>query len=305
MLIDSDWQLSQRESVTGSSVESNGTKMSWLSAAPSGTVSFGFSVGSTGAAVGSTGAAVGSWGAAVGSAGLRVGATGSGVLGAQAANTDPAPMAAMPLLAVWYFLTLPDDSREWVLGGSVIERAGGRVYNTSVLMDRRGRLVARYRKIHLFEARLESGEMIREQAAYSPGARPVMARMEGWTCGLSICYDLRFPELFRSYALSGCIAAVVPSAFTFTTGKDHWKLLVRARAAENQIYILAANRCGSNAKKVKFFGHSMIVDPWGKVLAECMKDDDDVIMADIDPNLALRLRAELPTLKKVCKSYEF
>ena len=130
----------------------------------------------------------------------------------------------------------------WVLAGSFVESDGQTAYNTSVLMNRRGEVVASYRKIHLFEAELDNGQVIRESELWTPGTEPVMADMEGWRCGLSICYDLRFPELFRHYSALGAHLLFVPSNFTQRTGRDHWEVLLRARAIENQCFVVAPDQ---------------------------------------------------------------
>lgn len=159
------------------------------------------------------------------------------------------------------------ERKVWMLAGSIIERAGRRFHNTSVLFDRRGRRKAVYRKIHLFEAHLENGIVVRERDTYSPGRTPVMASIEGWRCGLAICYDLRFPELFRRYAARGSHILFLPSNFTQRTGRDHWETLIRARAIENQCFVVAPNQCGVNpVTGVASYGHSMVVGPWGETL---------------------------------------
>ena len=155
----------------------------------------------------------------------------------------------------------------WILAGSIIEKSGGRRYNTSVLFDRRGRIRGAYRKIHLFEAHLEGGKHIKESRAYNPGSKPAMADVEGWPVGLGICYDLRFPELSRHYATRGAAIIFFPSDFTQRTGRDHWEVLLRARAIENQCFVVAPNQCGMNrATGVPSHGHSMVIGPWGEVI---------------------------------------
>ncbi len=156
----------------------------------------------------------------------------------------------------------------WMLGGSLPERDGTRIYNTSLLFDRRGHLRAVYRKIHLFHARLADGTVVRESACYAPGSQPCPARIGSWRCGLSICFDLRFPELYRGYAARGAALLLIPADFTDETGRAHWEVLVRARAIENQCFVVAPNQCGRNAQTgVVSHGHSLIVDPWGRIMA--------------------------------------
>lgn len=185
----------------------------------------------------------------------------------------------------------------WVLAGSVIEKAGSHIYNTCVLLNRRGRVTATYRKIHLFEAHLDNGKHIRESDAYEPGNRPTVAGIEGWRAGLSICYDLRFPELFRYYVARGACLFFVPSNFTQKTGKDHWEMLLRARAIENQCFVVAPNQCGANpVTGIGSYGHSMVVGPWGEVMCEAGAKETALI-ADLDPQLLTRTRRRIPALK--------
>jgi nitrilase len=187
--------------------------------------------------------------------------------------------------------------RAWVLAGSIIESAGGRIFNTCVLLDRKGKVHASYRKIHLFEAQMEDGRIIRETDAYSAGRRPVMTDIEGWRVGLAICYDLRFPELFRFYSLHGAHLLFVPSNFTQRTGRDHWEVLVRARAIENQCFVVAPNQCGKNPRTgVVSHGHSMVVGPWGEVLAEA-DNRPSVKIATLDPEELHAVRRRVPALR--------
>lgn len=184
----------------------------------------------------------------------------------------------------------------WVLAGSIIEEAGQAVYNTSLLLNRRGDVVAAYRKIHLFEAELESGQMIRESETYTAGTEPVMADLEGWRCGLAICYDLRFPELFRRYSAQGAHLFFLPSDFTQRTGKDHWNVLVRARAIENQCFMVAPDQCGTNPHTgVESHGHSMVVGPWGDVLAE-IQEGEQAVTLTLDIHDLNQTRRRIPAL---------
>jgi deaminated glutathione amidase len=184
----------------------------------------------------------------------------------------------------------------WVLGGSVMERSGDTFYNTCVLVDRAGTLRARYRKMHLFEAVLDSGERVREADAYAAGAEPVLAEIDGWRCGLSICYDLRFPELYRHYAARDAHVFFVPANFTLRTGRDHWETLLKARAIENQCYVIAPNQGGVNARTgVASYGHSLAVDPWGAVLGAA-GETDRVFSVRLDPERLASVRGRIPVL---------
>lgn len=185
----------------------------------------------------------------------------------------------------------------WILAGSVIEKAEKKFFNTSLLFDRHGSLAALYRKIHLFEARLDSGQVVRERDIYEAGDKPVLADLAGWRCGMTICYDLRFPELFRHYAVRGANLFSVPSNFTQNTGKDHWETLLRARAIENQVFVVAPNQCGSNPETgVASYGNSRIIGPWGEVLASA-SGEECVITAMLDQAEIDRTRGRISVLK--------
>jgi predicted amidohydrolase len=183
-----------------------------------------------------------------------------------------------------------------LVGGSVTEARAGRekLSNTSPVFDPEGELVAVYRKIHLFDVDVD-GHSYRESETEEPGEEIVLSQVEGWRVGLSVCYDLRFPELYRILALEGAELVTVPAAFTLFTGKDHWELLVRARAVENQLYVAAANQWGPHERGRASYGRSLIVDPWGVVLATA-PDADTVISAAIDKATIERVRAAVPSL---------
>jgi len=186
----------------------------------------------------------------------------------------------------------------FLLGGSILEAIPGsaQAYNSSLLFDPSGELLARYRKIHLFDVDLANGVSVRESDGRAPGAEVVVAQTELVTMGLSVCYDLRFPELYRALADRGAQLIFVPSAFTAFTGAAHWQTLLRARAIENQVYLVAPDQFGKSAKSFECHGHSLIVDPWGKVLAE-LADGAGVISAEIDFDYLAKVRAELPALR--------
>lgn len=176
-----------------------------------------------------------------------------------------------------------------ILAGSICERVSGKkkAYNTSVLINGQGRISARYRKIHLFDAVIEKTK-IEESRHFSAGRKTAMAKIGLWSVGLSICYDLRFPDLYQKYAKSGAGILCVPSAFTKATGRAHWEVLLRARAIENFCYVLAPNQTGKDGRGVVNYGNSMIVDPWGKVLARASGGEEEIIFADLDENLLRR-----------------
>jgi predicted amidohydrolase len=186
----------------------------------------------------------------------------------------------------------------YLLAGSILEVIpnGDKVYNTSLLFGSSGELLASYRKIHLFDVDLANGVSLRESATREHGASVVTASTELGNLGLTVCYDLRFPELYRGLASQGADVIFVPSAFTAFTGAAHWEPLLRARAIENQSYVVAPDQFGKSAKSFETHGHSMIVDPWGKVLAE-LPDGPGVVSAEIDLDHLARVRAELPSLR--------
>ena len=185
-----------------------------------------------------------------------------------------------------------------IIGGSVFEKTSTLPFNTTFAINHKGIVVEKYKKIHLFD--INRADLRYSESKYTiPGEKPTILKINRNQIGLSICNDLRFPELFRNYALKGAFASTVISAFTHETGKHHWHTLLRARAIENQMYILASNMSGKNKKGLRFFGHSMIIDPWGKVLAEAPASKDAIIFADIKPEYVKKIRREIPTLKTV------
>jgi len=183
-----------------------------------------------------------------------------------------------------------------LLAGSISERGGEgeKASNTSVLIDPDGEDRAVYRKIHMFDVDA-GGVSYRESEHERPGSEPVVAPVGDLTLGLSVCYDLRFPELFRILALRGARLIGVPSAFTLATGRDHWEVLLRARAIENQLFVLAPNQVGEAPPHYSSFGRSLIVDPWGVVLATA-PDEECFVSAELDFAALQRVRESLPSL---------
>jgi deaminated glutathione amidase len=193
---------------------------------------------------------------------------------------------------------LARELRIHIVAGSITERGddSSRSYNTSVLLGPDGARMAVYRKIHLFDVDLPGRVTVRESDSKLAGADVVCAETSLGAIGLSICYDLRFPELYRRLAFSGARILMVPSAFTFPTGEAHWEPLIRARAIENQAYVVAPAQFGPNIYGYSDYGNSMIVDPWGRVLARAA-DQEGVVVAPIDLEYQDRVRSELPALK--------
>ena len=228
------------------------------------------------------------------------------LLGAQ--DTDKLaiqePLGAGPIQAF-----LAESARElglWVVGGTLPlsaapeEGAGARVYNSTLVYSPQGDCVARYDKIHLF--RFDNGrERYDESRALLSGTQPVtfdLPSRDGhrWRLGLSVCYDLRFPELYRSYAQAGADLLLVPSAFTHTTGQAHWDVLLRSRAVENLAFVLAAAQGGLHDNGRRTWGHSRLVDPWGRVLAE-QAEGEAVVTAELQAELLQQCRLQLPALE--------
>jgi predicted amidohydrolase len=184
-----------------------------------------------------------------------------------------------------------------LVAGSILEHVsdGEKLANTSVHIDAHGEVQAVYRKVHMFDVEV-AGHVYRESELEQPGEEIVLSHTaEGIGLGMSICYDLRFPELFRILAVRGARVIVLPSAFTLATTRDHWETLVRARAIENQAFVIAANQVGSHPAGQRSGGRSMIVDPWGLVLAQA-PDADCHILADLDLERQLEIRSSLPSL---------
>jgi predicted amidohydrolase len=185
----------------------------------------------------------------------------------------------------------------WLVAGSITERIEGqaRHCNTSCLIDQDGMVRAVYRKIHLFDCDVP-GATFHESQIVLPGKELIVTEAATVPLGLAICYDLRFPELFRILALRGARMVALPSAFTERTGRDHWEPLVRARAIENQVFLVAADQVGTSPSGLRWFGRSMIVDPWGLVLAQA-PDRETYIVADLDLTAQHTVRRQLPCLQ--------
>lgn len=183
------------------------------------------------------------------------------------------------------------------IGSTAILRADGKLANRALLFGPDGAALATYDKIHMFDVDLDNGESWRESAAYEPGTEAVVTEIEGAKLGFAVCYDLRFPQLFRAEALAGADLLSVPAAFTRQTGEAHWHVLLRARAIENGAYVVAAAQGGLHEDGRETYGHSLIVDPWGRIIAEAAHDEPAVIVAEIDPAQSLAARKKIPNLK--------
>lgn len=218
--------------------------------------------------------------------------------GPAARDHDEAEPLDGPTLA--RFAGLARRLRLTLVAGSILERApdgnGAPPFNTSVVLGADGALLGSYRKVHLFDVSIPGKVEVRESARRGRGGDVVSVATPQARLGLSVCYDLRFPELYRALARAGAELLCVPSAFTFPTGAAHWEVLLRARAIENQCWVLAANQHGPSGLGHSDYGHSMIVDPWGTVVA-CASDGERVITAEIDLGLLAKVRREMPCLE--------
>ena len=184
-----------------------------------------------------------------------------------------------------------------LIGSALVKREDGGCANRSVLAGPDGRILATYDKIHMFDVDLPTGERHRESAVYAPGERAVVAEAGFGRLGLSICYDLRFPELFRRLALAGAAVIALPAAFTRPTGEAHWETLIRARAIETGAFMLAAAQGGLHEDGRGTWGRSMVVGPWGEVIGRLDHDEPGVLVADLDLSAVDKARAAIPNLK--------
>ena len=194
------------------------------------------------------------------------------------------------------FRALSRDLAIWLLIGSIsIKLSNGKLANRSFLINPDGQIIARYTKIHMFDVEVNDGSIYRESATYQPGTSACLARTPWGLVGLTVCYDIRFPALYRDLAKAGAKIIFIPSAFTEMTGEAHWHILQRARAIENGCFIVSAAQTGMHEQNRKTFGHSIIVDPWGNILADADKDVG-FITADLDLNLVDEVRKKIPSL---------
>ncbi len=183
------------------------------------------------------------------------------------------------------------------IGSTAIALEDGRIANRGFLFGPNGQIICRYDKIHMFDVDLDQGESWRESATYQPGNTALIADLTFGRLGFAICYDLRFPQLFQAEAMAGAQILTLPAAFTQQTGEAHWDILVRARAIENGAFMIAAAQAGHHEDGRHTYGHSMIIDPWGRVLAEAEGSGQTVILADIDLALVAEARQKIPNLK--------
>lgn len=183
------------------------------------------------------------------------------------------------------------------IGSTAIDRGDGKIANRGFLFGPDGQKICSYDKIHMFDVDLDNGESYRESSAYEAGNTALVADLPFAKLGFAICYDLRFPHLFRQEALEGATVMTIPASFTKQTGAAHWEVLMRARAIENGAFVIAAAQGGTHEDGRETFGHSVIVDPWGQVLAMAGGDGEDIIYGDIDVSLSTAARSKVPNLK--------
>jgi len=197
-----------------------------------------------------------------------------------------------------FLADMAQKNKIWIVSGSIPLKSSvaNRCYGATLVVDANGNTKNCYRKIHLFDVALpDSCEQYRESASMMPGEEVVTQDTPVGCLGLSICYDLRFPELYRKLIDMGAVVLAIPSAFTLVTGKTHWHTLLRARAIENLAYVIAPNQFGQHGNDRTTYGHSLIIDPWGQILAEA-PEGNCIITADLDPSLPQKLRSEFPAL---------
>lgn len=195
------------------------------------------------------------------------------------------------------FAGLARETDAWLLIGSLtVKLDDDRMANRSYLLSNAGEIVARYDKIHMFDVTLPNGKVIRESSAYRPGDRAVLAQTPWGPLGMTICYDVRFPGLYRALAQAGAALLVVPASFQRETGPAHWHTLLRTRAIENGAWVIAPAMCGDHANGRATYGHSLVIDPWGRIVAE-LDDQPGVLVTDIDLAQVAKVRSMLPSLQ--------
>ena len=193
---------------------------------------------------------------------------------------------------------LAAKDRVWILiGSALVAVSGDKAANRAVLISDTGEIVETYDKLHMFDVDLPNGDRYRESSLYQPGTDAKIARTPWGKLGLTICYDMRFPQLYRALAKAGAEVIAVPAAFTRPTGEAHWEVLLRARAIENGVFILAAAQGGTHEDGRGTWGHSIAIDPWGRILAEAKGDEPGVILADLDLDDVAATRQAIPSLK--------
>ncbi len=202
------------------------------------------------------------------------------------------------------FRALAKEKGLWILVGSLaVKLTDTKAANRSYLLSPGGEVVTFYDKIHMFDVDLAQGESYRESDDFSPGNKAVIAQLPWGNLGMTVCYDLRFPHLYRTLAKAGASFLTIPAAFTRQTGKAHWHILLRARAIETGCFVFAPAQCGTHEGGRQTYGHSLVVSPWGEILAEG-GEEPGIIMAEVDPNMVQQVRHMVPSLKND-RAFEF
>ena len=195
------------------------------------------------------------------------------------------------------FAALATETGKHLLAGSLgVQAGGGKLANRSILFGPDGKVMARYNKIHMFDVNLPNGETYRESSTFEAGREAVTADLPWGRLGMTICYDMRFAYLYRMLAKAGCSFISVPAAFTVPTGRAHWHVLLRARAIETGCFVFAPAQCGTHDDGRKTYGHSLIVAPWGDVLADAGEEPEAIVMAEIDTRRVAEARGQVPSL---------
>ena len=209
-------------------------------------------------------------------------------------NVAPFEESVHPTLST--FQSLAQEVDAWILLGSIaVSDSEGKKLNRSIMLSPQGEIIARYDKIHLFDVNLPNGEVYRESAIFNPGNEAVLAQLPWGSVGLTVCYDLRFPHLYRALAHSGAQILTVPAAFTRTTGQAHWHVMLRSRAIETGCYVVAPCQYGDHGK-AKTYGHSLIIDPWGRILADG-GESRGYIISEVDLSEVEKARQMIPALE--------
>lgn len=221
----------------------------------------------------------------------------------RAKDSDDVPLFTMEMHpGVQMCIALASELNVWLLIGSVFVPSsqdptdGARWYNRQLLINNSGTIVSHYDKIHLFDASFGENKSYQESARIKHGEQVATAHLPWAYLGMTICYDVRFPHLYRDLAKHGVDVLAIPAAFAYVTGVAHWHVLLRARAIENAAYVIAAAQCGTHPGDKKTYGHAMIISPWGEIIAEAPEDETGVIVADIDMDYVKKIRSNMPTL---------
>ena len=199
-------------------------------------------------------------------------------------------------VTVKYLAELARSQQCWIVGGSIPEEDDGKVYNTAFVFDRRGEIIAKHRKLHLFDVAIPGGVSFQESAVLSAGNQVTTFATEFGRFGLAICYDIRFPEVFRLMAEDNVTAVIIPAAFNLTTGPAHWGLLFKARAVDNQVYMIGVSQARDDQAKYVAYGHSIVVDPWAEVCWEA-DENEGVGIVTLDSERVDQIRSGLPLLQ--------